>query len=302
MVIGANGFLGRNLCHYVTAQGHDVVAVGRQPISETASAGHGTLNYIRVDMGNQAAVATLPVDQVDMIFMMAGKTGTTDGFSNYAEYVRSNELALLNLLDAHVRSGASARIIFPSTRLVYQGNTDVHLRENDPKDCKSIYAANKLACEHYLEAYAHAYDVPFTTYRICVPYGQIIAGPYSYGTLGFMLRQAREDRCITLFGNGSVKRTFTHVADILHVMQQYSQKEETRNKTFNIGSNDNFSLRQLAEMIGKKTGCDIAFKEWPEFLLRTESGDTMFDDHALQAVEPYAYAEKVHDFVLSLDI
>lgn len=78
-----------------------------------------------------------------------------------------NEKGLLHLLN-HIRlSPYRPKIIFPSTRLVYQG-ADKALTEEAKKETKTIYAVNKLACEGYLYAYRQSFDIPYTIFRICI--------------------------------------------------------------------------------------------------------------------------------------
>ena len=75
-----------------------------------------------------------------------GKTGTITGFGNYEEFIDINEKALLNILNEYRNQHSSAKIIYPSTRLVYRGD-DMPLKEDAVKEFKTIYAINKYACE-----------------------------------------------------------------------------------------------------------------------------------------------------------
>jgi UDP-glucose 4-epimerase len=115
-----------------------------------------------------------------------------------------------------------------------------------------------------------------------------------------MLRQAREKGVIELYGDGSQRRTFTHVADLCTIMTQASLLPHTQGRTFNIGSYDHLSLKELAELVAQKTGADIAFKPWPELDKAIESGDTMFDDSLLQSQFPYGYAGSITEYLATL--
>lgn len=85
-------------------------------------------------------------------------------------------------------SGSTARIVFPSTRLVYKGQQNVLLKEDAEKAPNTIYALNKLACEYMLAMYQKAFGIHYTIFRICVPYGSLIKSGTSYGTLGFFAK------------------------------------------------------------------------------------------------------------------
>ncbi len=66
--------------------------------------------------------------------------------------------------------------------------------------------------------YHNAFGIDYTIFKICVPYVNNFGDAYSYGTLGFFLSKAIRGECITLFGDGSIRRTFTHVDDISQIV------------------------------------------------------------------------------------
>ena len=178
-VIGANGYIGKHIVSYlqryydVNVDSYDIVAECDLP------------NYHKVDLTDKESIKGLNLD-LDYIFMFAGLTGTYNGFNEYQKFISINELGLLNLLDAIKNSEYRPKVIFPSTRLVYKG-VDKSLKEDDLKECKTIYAANKLACEGYLQAYHDSFDIPYTIFRICLPYGNLLSTDYSFGTVGFFI-------------------------------------------------------------------------------------------------------------------
>ena len=84
------------------------------------------------------------------------------------------------------KAKSTAKIVFPSTRLVYKGK-DEPLLENDTKEFKTIYSINKYACEQYLKMYSDVFDIRYCIFRICVPYGSLLDGVSSYGTAEFFI-------------------------------------------------------------------------------------------------------------------
>lgn len=302
LVLGANGFLGQNLCYWLVQNNFNVVAVGRSESFAAASFfNKNQLTYIKTDLLNKEQVKNLPLESSNAIYMMAGQTGTKIGFSEYSTFVESNEIALLNVLNEYKEKEAKGRLVFPSSRLVYKGQKGILLKENSEKEAKTVYAANKIACELYLSCWANAYNVPYTVFRICVPYGQLLPGEYSYGTLGFMLNQAKQHGAITLYGKGEPSRTFSHVEDICEILGKVPFIPKSLNKTINIGSQDNFQLLKLAELIAAKFHVKVKFKKWPSLDLNIESGDTMFDDTLLQSISPYTYKRNIADFIKELN-
>jgi UDP-glucose 4-epimerase len=255
--------------------------------------------YKSLDILNKTALAELDVD-ADAIFVFSGLTGTSVGFKRYEDFIRINEVGLLNLLDRLSETRSHARVIFPSSRLVYRGLKGGKLKEDDEKEFKTIYALNKFACENYLEMYRQCFGINYTIFRICVPYGQLL-GDYSYGTMGFLLGKAQKGENISLYGDGSQRRTFTHISDICSILKEASLLNDTLNDTFNIGGADHLSMSELAGMVAEKYGVDIEFREWPQLDLSIESGDTVFDSSKLDGLIGSTYEHNVRDWLKSIE-
>lgn len=291
-VIGANGYIGKHIVSYlqrhydVNVDSYDIVAECDLP------------NYHKVDLTDKKSIKGLNLD-LDYIFMFAGLTGTYNGFNEYEKFISINELGLLNLLDAIKNSEYRPKVIFPSTRLVYKG-VDKSLKEDDLKECKTIYAANKLACEGYLQAYHDSFDIPYTIFRICLPYGNLLSTDYSFGTVGFFIRQAKAGKDITLYGGGNIKRTFTHMEDLCYQIIEGSFHHESNGQTYNVGG-ETLSLHDAAEIIAAKYGTKVTEIPWPERDLRIESSHTYFDDTKIRSLlrnmNPY---KKLSDFTNDL--
>ena len=291
-VIGANGYIGKHIVSYLQRH-YDVNVDSYDIVTECDSP-----NYHKVDLTDKESIKGLNLD-LDYIFMFAGLTGTYNGFNEYQKFISINELGLLNLLDAIKNSEYRPKVIFPSTRLVYKG-IDKSLKEDDLKECKTIYAANKLACEGYLQAYHDSFDIPYTIFRICLPYGNLLSTDYSFGTVGFFIRQAKAGKDITLYGGGNIKRTFTHMEDLCYQIIEGSFHHESNGQTYNVGG-ETLSLHDAAEIIAAKYGTKVTEIPWPERDLRIESSHTYFDDTKIRSLlrnmNPY---KKLSDFTNDL--
>lgn len=284
-VIGGKGFLGKHLVYYLKKKGHQVLSYD---IVESEEEG-----YARIDMTDANSVASMDLD-VDYVFMFAGLTGTYAGFDAYEKYVAINEMALLNLLDAIRKSFFRPKVIFPSTRLVYKG-ADKPLKEEDEKESKTIYAVNKIACEGYLQAYRDSFDIPYTVFRICIPYGNLLSNDYSFGTVGFFIKQAKAGKDITLYGGGTIKRTFTHMEDLCYQVIEGAFKKGSDGGIYNVGG-ETLSLKDAAEIIARKYGVKVTAVLWPERDLRIESDHTYFDDTKIQALLGGITYKRLEDF------
>lgn len=288
-VIGGKGYIGKHLAFYLKGMEYDVmtydVVLGEEE------------NYMCVDMTNSESVSKIDLN-VDYIYMFAGLTGTYAGFDAYEKYVSINEIALLNMLDAIRKSSYRPKVIFPSTRLVYKGY-DKALKEEDEKETKTIYAANKLACEGYLQAYHDSFDIPYTVFRICIPYGNLLSSDYSFGTVGFFIKQAKSGKDITLYGGGTIKRTFTHMEDLCRQVVEGAFHSDSNGEIYNVGG-ETLSLHDAAEIIANKYGVKVTTVPWPERDLRIESDHTYFDDTKIQTLLHFGEYKKLIDFTKDL--
>ena len=275
-IIGANSYIARNLI-YVFQNTYPDYLLNLYDGAPTHVDGAG--NYKSINILSKDSVEQIDFD-CDIIFMFVGKTGSINGFDDYDLFIDVNERALLNVLNEYRKQGSKAKIIFPSTRLVYKGAYGA-LKEDAEKEFKTIYAINKFACEQYLEQYHRVYDIQYCIFRICIPYGTLVSNASSYGTAEFMLGKATKGENISLYGDGSVRRTLTYMADLCRALIEGSISDKCINDVFNIGGED-YSLREMAELIAEKYNVGIDYVEYPVLAQKIESGDTVFDDQKLQ--------------------
>lgn len=289
LVFGADGYIGRHLVHLLLQSENTVIAFGND--SSVSSVG---TDCSVVDVSERASLDGIDWN-VDVVFMFAGLTGAYDGFQRGEKFVKVNEIGLLNIIELIRASDFRPRLVFPSTRLVYRGSETV-LREDDPCDPKTIYAVNKLACEHLLRVYSNSFDIDYTIYRIGVPYGNLIGTDYSYGTVGAFMKQALANQVIRLFGDGSLRRTFTHVEDLCDQVLASCLAQSTRNEILNT-LGEEATLRHVAELIAQKFGATIEFTSFPEKDLRIETGHTVFDAAKLQGLFNLSLKRKITDWL-----
>ncbi len=271
VIVGANSYIARNLL-YILKRRKPECEVKLYDYTETHIDGES--NYTKINILDRESVSKIDMD-CDAVFMFVGKTGSAEGFDNYGTFVNVNEMGLVNLIDEYRRQKSGAKIIYPSTRLVYKGG-DKPLRENAPKEFKTVYAINKFACEQYLEQYSQIYGVKYCVFRICIPYGTLIPGASSYGTIGFMLNRASEGKNITLYGDGSARRTFTHIEDVCGNLIDGAFSDKCVNDVFNIGGED-MSLKEVAKLIASEYGVKVENVPYPNIAEMIESGDTVFN-------------------------
>lgn len=293
-ILGSNGYIGKNFASYLSSNNNlelKLFDIQNKSIIEN-------LQYKSLDVTNIDQLKSIKFDS-DFIFIFSGLTGTSIGFAKYEEYVKVNEIGLLNILDELRNQNYKGRIVFPSTRLVYKGVKDTPLKEDSEKEFKTTYAINKYACEQYLKMFNNLYGLDYTIFRICVPYGNSVGSEYSYGTVGFFLNKALKGEGIVLYGDGLQKRTFSHTGDICRMMWDAVNIESTKNETYNIGG-ETFSLTEAASIVAEKFGVNVNYINWPEVDLKLESGDTIFDSEKIDSILKSRSEYNFRDWIFSL--
>ena len=290
-IIGANSYIARNLIHLFDRDYSDA-ELFLYDVQEQHLDGYNQFEC--VDLLNKDECKKINFD-CDVIYVFAGKTGTLNGFKEYESFIKINELVLLNILDTYLEKKSSAKIIFPSTRLVYKGANKL-LTEEDEKEFKTVYSMSKYSCEQYLNMYNKIYNIPYAIFRICVPYGTMVEGATSYGTNDFMLGKAKNNEDIPLYGDGTIRRTLTNVEDLSNALIVGAVSKSCINDVYNIGGED-YSLKEMAQMIAEKYRVGITYKKWPDDALKIESGSTVFNSNKFDIITNFKYNCKFQDWV-----
>lgn len=285
LVLGSNGYLGRQLAYFLKKQGWDITGADLGEDSLVSGIIHHPIDVTDVE-----TLTTLDFN-ADYIFCFAALTGTFQSNVQNTDYTNVNEIGLLNLLNTMRDKNCKARIVFPSTRLIYKGIKNTPLTEDSEKEFKTIYSLNKFFGEKVLNLFAENFGIKYNVFRICVPYGSFLNDNYSYGTIGFFLDNARNGKPIPLYGDGELKRTFTHVEDICNQIVHCIQSPGSLNQTFNIGG-ETFSLKQIASQIAYKFQTEVKLTPWPNEAFKLETGDTIFDGTKLDKINNVHYKNR----------
>lgn len=294
-IVGANSYIARNLIHMI---GTDYKDIELFLYDREESHRDGLHNYVPVNILDEASAASINYD-VDAVIVFTGKTGTYAGFEDSRTFVEVNELGLLNVLNAMKKAGSGAKVVFPSTRLVYKGK-EKPLREEDEKEFKTLYAVNKYSCEQFLKMYSNVFGLKYCIFRICVPYGTMLADAGSYGTAEFFLGKARKGENISLYGRGEVKRTLTYIGDLCRVLIEGALAEQCVNDVYNVGGEE-YSLNDMARLIADFYHVGVEYVPWPREALLIESGSTVFDSGRLDGTLGVKYRMRFEEWIGGTD-
>lgn len=285
-ILGANSFLARNLYKYLITKANfnasNIFLYDKDDYFID-----GATNYNKIDFFDANSIKEINF-QCEAIYLFIGKTGTANGFSDYTSFINVNEIALLNILTIYVEKKSTSKIIYPSTRLIYRGDSGSKVNEDAEKHFNSIYAITKFASESYLELYSNMFGLKYCILRICTPYGTLLADDGNYGTFEFFTSQAKAGKNVTVYGDGGITKTYTHIEDICYIMSKCSFLDILTNCTYNVGG-DSKSLQEIGKIIADKHGVGVDNVEWPELAKKVDAGSTILDSSKLDAIIHFEY-------------
>ena len=264
LVTGGAGFLGSHLCEELLRRGHRVICIDNLETGSLAN-----IEHIRDDAfvhRNLDIIEPYFVDEpIDFVYHLASPASPID-------YLRL-PLATLKVgsYGTHHTLGLAkvhrARFLIASTSEVY-GDPQVHPQPEtywghvNPIGPRGVYDEAKRYAEALTMAYHRQQGVDTAIVRIFNTYGPRMR-PHDGRAIPTFLRQALQDRPITVFGDGSQTRSFCYVEDEIRGL--IALAESGYHNPVNIGNPDEFTLLELAKTVIDVTGSrsEIVYEALP---------------------------------------
>jgi dTDP-glucose 4,6-dehydratase len=248
LVTGGAGFLGSHLCDELLRRGHRVICVDNL---ETGSLNN--IEHIRVPEFDFRQIDIIEPyfveEQVDFVYHLASPASPIDYLRLPLHTLKVGSYGThhtLGLAKAH-----RARFLLASTSEVY-GDPQVHPQPEsywghvNPIGPRGVYDEAKRYAEALTMAYHRQQGVDTAIIRIFNTYGPRMR-PHDGRAIPTFLRQALQDRPITVFGDGSQTRSFTYVDDLIRGM--IALAESGLHQPINVGNPNEFTLLELAKAV-----------------------------------------------------
>jgi nucleoside-diphosphate-sugar epimerase len=261
-VTGGAGFLGSHVVDFFVDQGEEVVVVDDFSSGEYANL-QSSLDEIEVREANLTSDdARKELADIDILVHLAAKIGGIGYFHDVpADIIAKNDAMNKVVFDAAVEHDID-RMVYASSSMVYERATDFPVTEDDVMEIPppmSAYGFQKLAGEYYCEAYHDQYDVEYSIFR---PFNAV--GPreppgeevgQAHVIPDFVMKILEKQQYpMTILGDGSQVRSFTNVRDIASGVYRCALMEDAANDDFNLGSEEDIEMRELAAQIWER--CD----------------------------------------------
>ncbi len=269
VVTGGAGFIGSHLCEALLARGHEVVAldnlddfydpaVKRANLAQALSSERFT--FVEGDIRDREAVERVLSGNVEAVVHLAARAGVRPSIADPVLYEQVNVHGTTVLLEACRRRGVR-RFVFGSSSSVYGNNRKVPFSESDPVDHPiSPYAATKRAGELLCHTYHHLFGMDVTCVRLFTVYG-----PRQRPDLAIhkFARLMEAGRPVPVFGDGSMRRDFTYIDDIVDGLCRALERCAGYH-LYNLGESQPVSVMELVAGLEKALGRKAVIEHHPQ--------------------------------------
>ncbi len=269
LVTGGAGFIGSHLVEKLLAEGHEVAVlddfndfydpeIKRRNLAAVAD----RIALYEVDLRQAEAVRAVFAGQsFDAVVHLAARAGVRPSLLDPQLYYDTNVGGTLHLLEA-ARAIGLKRFIFASSSSVYglakavPFSEDLHLTQT-----VSPYAATKIAGEFLCSTYSHLYQMRVVALRFFTVYG-----PRQRPDLAIhqFTRRISSGQPIDQFGDGTTRRDYTYVDDIIQGVVASLGYEGPMFDIFNLGENQTIELKHLIAAIENALGQKAKINYLPE--------------------------------------
>lgn len=260
LITGGAGFIGSHLSDAYLERGDEVFIIDDLSTGSIDNIAHLKPNprfhYTIDSVHNQPAIAEL-IDQCDVVFHLAAAVGVKLIVESPVRTIETNVRGTEVVLKQANKK--KKKVLVASTSEVYGLSNDVPFREDGnlvmgaTTKGRWSYACSKAIDEFLALAYWREKKLPTVVVRLFNTVGPRQTGQYGM-VIPTFVRQALAGRPITVYGDGNQTRCFGFVKDVVGALMKLMDKEEAVGQVFNIGSNEEVSIMELAERVRELTG------------------------------------------------
>jgi nucleoside-diphosphate-sugar epimerase len=280
LITGGAGFIGSHLTEALLAAGHEVQILDNLSTGSIDNIAHlkgrAGFEYFIDTVNNEPLLAEL-IDRSDVVFHFAAAVGVKLIVEQPVYTIETNVHGTEVVLK-HANKKKKL-VVIASTSEVYGKSEDVPFREDSdlvmgptPKH-RWAYACSKAIDEFLALAYWKERKLPVIIVRFFNTVGPRQSGQYGMVIPNFV-RQALAGEPITVFGDGTQSRSFTHVVDVVGALLRLVAEPGAVGQVINIGNTEEVTIRRLAERVREVAGSKSVVK----FIPYDEAYESGFED------------------------
>jgi UDP-glucuronate 4-epimerase len=271
LVTGGAGFIGSHLVERLLSEGGWRVlvvddfndfydpAIKRRNVAPRL--GREDFRLHEADIRDRAALARIFGEaRFDCVVHLAARAGVRPSLAEPLLYAETNITGTLNLLEL-ARGHGVRQFVFGSSSSVYGENEKVPFAEDDPVSKPiSPYAATKAAGELLCHTYSHLWGLRCVVLRLFTVYG---ARQRPDLAIHKFARLIGEGKPIPVFGDGTTRRDYTFVDDIIAGVRAAMDYEASMYEVINLGESRTVSLSELISLLERELGRDAIIDRRP---------------------------------------
>jgi len=270
LVTGAAGFIGSHLAERLLCLGYRVVGLDNfddfySPAIKwnniRALNTKGNFRLEEGDIRDESILARIfEANDIDVVVHLAARAGVRPSIEQPLLYQDINIKGTINLLEASRIYGVR-KFIFASSSSVYGLSSRIPFREDDNVEYPtSPYATSKTAAELFCYTYNHLYGLPVVVLRLFTVYGPRQRPEMAIHQFTRMIDSGEE---ISVFGDGTSKRDYTYVDDIINGILQALTSQNRGFEIFNLGNSHPIALDYLIHLLEEALGKRARIKRLP---------------------------------------
>jgi UDP-glucuronate 4-epimerase len=269
LVTGGAGFIGSHVVRGLLQTGTTVAILDDfndfydpQIKRANVKAFNGQAEVIEADIRDASAMKdVVGRGDYDSIIHIAARAGVRPSVQNPSAYIETNVVGTYNLLDA-ARLAGVGQFLLASSSSVYGMAGKVPFSEDLAlPQTLSPYAATKLAAEHLCGSYSHLYELAVVVMRFFTVYGPAQRPDLAIHKFTDSIYRGRP---IQQFGDGTTRRDYTYVDDIVQGVLGALKYRRTAFEIFNLGENQTTTLTDLIVSIENALGKKAIIEHLPE--------------------------------------
>ena len=272
LITGGAGFIGSHLADAYLQRECDVYVIDDLSTGKIENIqhlkGNKQFHYTIESVHNQPVTAEL-VDQCDVIFHLAAAVGVKLIVESPVRTIETNVRGTEVVLS--IANKKKKKVLIASTSEVYGLSTDVPFREDGnlvmgaTTKGRWSYACSKAIDEFLALAYWREKKLPTIVVRLFNTVGPRQTGQYGM-VIPTFVKQALAGRPITVYGDGKQSRCFGYVGDVVGALIGLMEKDDAVGQVFNIGSNQEITILDLARRVKELTqsSSEIVFVPYDE--------------------------------------
>ena len=255
LITGGAGFIGSHLSEAYLQRGDEVFVIDDLSTGSIENIrhlkDHPRFHYTIESIHNQPVTAEL-VDQCDVIFHLAAAVGVKLIVESPVRTIENNVHGTEVVLS--LANKKKKKVLVASTSEVYGLSSEVPFREDGnlvmgaTNKGRWSYACSKAIDEFLALAYWREKKLPTIVVRLFNTVGPRQTGQYGM-VIPTFVKQALAGRAITVYGSGKQSRCFCYVGDVVAALVKLMDAEDSVGEVFNIGSNQEISILDLAKRV-----------------------------------------------------